>query len=244
MRIRPALALLVMLFPLLPSASEAQRLPARPRTGPARPTSMPDLPPSVAREMAYKRLPVAVESYPMVARYEADGFSGGASSWTSFGMGTRADYRVAKYLSATVDMTSAIVGGPALAQTFEVGGRLRPERGERTVYPFLDLRVGYVHAFDGRLSAIDFIDPVTGPVGPGSRYSHGFGGVAGAGIEVGVTTTLSLTTAMSVLQTRMHPYGFRSMEQRNETPYSLRSQRYTAGVRWNPVRFLNAPGRE
>jgi spore maturation protein SpmB len=234
------------MFPLLPSVSDAQRLPARPRSGPARPTSMPDLPPSVAREMSYRRLPVAVESYPLVARYEADGFAGGASSWTSFGMGTRADYRVAKYLSATVDMTSAIVGGPALAQTFEVGGRVRPERGERTIYPFLDLRVGYVHAFDGRLGAMDFIDPVTSPVGTGSRYSHGFGGVAGAGVEFGVTTTLSLTTAASVLQTRMHPYGFSGLQpqSQNNTPYSLRSQRYTIGVRWNPVRFLNAPGSE
>ena len=239
MRIRSIVAAFILVLPFLPATSDAQRIPTRTRRGPARPAPLPDLPPGVSREMSYRRLPVSVESYPLVARFVTDGFTnGGSRNWTSFGMGTRADYRVARYMSATFDMTSSIFGGPALAQTLELGTRFRPERNDRTVYPFLDFRIGYVHAFDGTLRSLDFIDPVTSPAGPGSRYSHGFATVAGGGIEYALTTTLSLTTSATRLHSRMFPYGFSGVGSENNTPYRLTSYRYALGIRWNPVRFL------
>jgi hypothetical protein len=238
MRIRSLVPVLLLALPAFASVSDAQRIPPRTRGGPARPTPLPDLPPGVSREMAYKRLPMSIETYPMVARFETDAFQGRATSWTSFGMGTRADYRVTRFMSATFDMTSSIFGGPALAQTMELGTRFRPERREHSVYPFLDLRVGYVHAFDGTLRSMDFIDPITSPAGPEARYSHGFATVAGGGLEVALTRTLSLTTGASRLHSRMRPYGYAGAQPDNRTPYSLTSYRYTVGVRWNPVRFL------
>jgi hypothetical protein len=238
MRIRSLAPALLLALPLFASVADAQRIPTRTRGGPARPAPVPDLPPGVAREMAYKRLPMSIETYPMVARFETDGFRGGATAWTSFGMGTRADYRVARFMSATFDMTSSIFGGPALAQTMELGTRFRPERQEHSIYPYLDLRIGYVHAFDGTLRSLDFIDPVTSPAGPNARYSHGFGTVAGAGMEIALTRTISLTTGASRLHSRMRPYGYGGVQPDDRVPYSLTSYRYTVGARWNPVRFL------
>ncbi|HYC53139.1 MAG TPA: hypothetical protein VEB19_18690 [Gemmatimonadaceae bacterium] len=236
---RITLAAFVLLLPLVPSTGEAQRIPSRPRGGPARPTPTPELPPGIAREMNYRRLPVSVETYPMVSRVVTSGFEGGGvRGWTSFGMGTRADYRVMKYVSATLDMTSAMFGGPALTQTLELGTRFRPERNERRLYPFVDLRIAYVHAFDGMLRGLDFVDPVTAPVGPGTSYSHGVATVAGGGLEYALTRTLSLTTSASQLHSRMHPYSLSGVQPDDRVPYRLTSYRYTLGVRWNPVRFL------
>jgi len=242
MRIRSFVPALLVAVPLLASMAEAQRLPTRTRGGPARPAPLPTLPPGVARELAYKRLPMSIETYPMIARFETDGFQGRSSSWTSFGMGTRADYRVARFMSATFDMTSSIFGGPALAQTMELGTRFRPERRDHSIYPYLDVRVGYVHAFDGTLRGLDFVDPVTSPAGPGAHYSHGFATVAGAGLEFAVTRTISLTTGASRLHSRMRPYGYGGVQPDNRTPYSLTSFRYLVGVRWNPVRLLQGTG--
>lgn len=236
MRIRAVVAMVLL---LLPAVTDAQRI-RLPRMGrgPARPAPLPPQIPTVARELAYRRLPLAVESYPLISHFESSGFAAGgaASSWTSGGMGTRADYRVTRHLSATLDMTSSFLGGPALTQTVEAGTRLRPERSERRVYPFLDVRVGYVHAYDTYFRPIAFIDDSpSAPYGPGARYSQGVGAVGGVGLEYALTRTLSLTTAASVMRTRMTAYGYRGVRPANDR-FSMTAYRYIAGLRYNPVR--------
>ena len=69
--------------------------------------------------MSYKRMNFAVETYPMVNHIISPGLTNarGDQSWTTFGMGTRVDYRLRHYLSATLDMTSSFIGGPAALQT-------------------------------------------------------------------------------------------------------------------------------
>jgi hypothetical protein len=240
MRVRALLAILVL---LLPAASSAQRLPM-PGTGRARPrpADLPPQPPAVARALAYRRLPLSVESYPLLSRIETSGFTGDgmAPSWTSFGMGTRADYRITRYLSATMDVTSSFVGGPVVMETAEIGTRLRPERNDRRVYPFLDARVGYSYAQHRFFQAFDpFASPAS--LAHGGRYSSGFGALGGAGMEVALTTRFSLTTAASVMHSRMTAYGFEGTRPTRDT-YRMISYRYTLGIRYNPVRLIRPPG--
>ncbi|MEX2179282.1 MAG: hypothetical protein WD801_11260 [Gemmatimonadaceae bacterium] len=224
---------------LLPAVSSAQRVPIPNGRGPARPAPLPPQPPAVARELSYVRLPVSVESYPMVSRFETIGFSeNGITSWTSFGMGTRADLRVTRLVSATLDMTSSVFGGPAQTQTVEIGTRLRPERNERRLYPFADVRMGYVHSYDGYFRPYDLADPYVGmSAGVGSRYSQGVGVVGGVGMEYALTRTLSLTASASTMRARMTTYRFTGAQPSSDR-YRLTSYRYIAGLRFNPVRYL------
>src|SRR5215210_7468516 len=139
MRIRAVVAIVLL---LLPAALSAQRIPrsVTGRRGPTRPAPLPPQPGPIARELAYKRSHLSVESYPLISYVQSPGFAAdGRTSWSSFGAGTRADYRVTRNISATLDMTSSFLGGPQLTETAEVGARLRPERNERRVYPFMDV---------------------------------------------------------------------------------------------------------
>lgn len=242
MRIR-AVAAIVLL--LVPAVASAQRTPLpRAGRGPARPAPLPPQAPTIARELAYKRLPLSVESYPLISFVESSGFAEGAlTRWTSAGMGTRLDYRVTRLVSATLDMTSSLFGGPARTQTVEFGTRLRPERSERRVYPFIDVRAGYAHAYDTYLRPMDYVDPYSTatPIGVGARYSQGVGAVGGGGIEVALTRMISLTTAASVMRTQMTTYGFRGARPATNS-YRMTSYRYTLGIRFNPVRVIRPPG--
>jgi hypothetical protein len=238
MKARYVVAIMLLLVPALADAQG--RLPRIGRR-PGRPAELPPQPPSVARELAYKRLPYSVESYPLISHFVATGFvaEGVTTSWTSGGLGQRADYRLARNASITVDMTSAFLGGPARTSTFEVGTRLRPERNERRLYPFVDLRVGYANAYDSFYRPGDFADPLT-PTGSvyGSRFSHGVGAIAGAGLEIALTRTLSITTAASALRARMRTSNFRSASAGTDRPYLMTSTRYALGLRWNPVKVM------
>ena len=240
MRIRAVVAIVLL---LLPAALSAQRIPrsVTGRRGPTRPAPLPPQPGPIARELAYKRSHLSVESYPMFSYVQSPGFGGdGRSSWSSsFGAGTRADYRLTRNVSATLDMTSSFLGSPELTQTAELGTRLRPERNERRVYPFLDVRLGYIAAFNRGLGAV-IDDGFGAPPSPGTigaRYSRGFGAVAGVGMEYALTRSFSLTTAGSVLRSRMTAAGFQGPEPVNPR-YSMTSFRYTLGLRYNPVRLV------
>jgi len=242
MRIRSVVAIVLL---LLPAVSDAQRvrLPRMGR-GPARPTPLPPQPAVVSRALAYKRLPLSVESYPLISHFQAAGFvaPGVVTSWTSGGVGTRLDYRVARHVSATVDMTSSFFGGPARTQTLELGTRLRPERSERRLYPFIDVRAGYVSAYDSFMRPGDFADPFAPTLGGmGSRYSQGVGGVGGVGLEYALTRMISLTTAASAMRARMTTYNFRGVAPANAS-YLMTSYRYTLGIRFNPARLMRTTG--
>jgi hypothetical protein len=237
MRIRAAIALIVL---LLPAEVSAQRLRV-PGARRPRPSELPPQAPGIAREMEYKRLRFSVESYPLVSRVQSSGFIGDgvASSWTSAGAGTRLDYRLAPNLAATMDLTSSFIGGPLVMETAEIGTRLRPDRSERRFYPFVDVRFGYAYAYHTYFRPIgDLFGSVnTQPALYGSRYSQGFGTVAGAGAEYALTRRFSLTAGASAMRNRMTAYGYDGV-QPSSTRYRMTVYRYTAGIRYNPVRLI------
>jgi hypothetical protein len=237
MRVRAVVAIGVL---LLPAAAGAQRLPL-PRIGgkhPGQPVPLSPQPAAITRAIAYRRLNLSVETYPLISRIDASGgMSGGrASSWTSFGAGTRASYRLTPHVAATMDLTSSLFGGPMTVQTAEIGTRLGPERSERRLYPFVDLRVGYVSSYDAGLGS--FVDnSYYAPIGAdGVRYSHGFGGIAGVGMEYALTYTFSLTGGASLLRSHMTSRDFNGT---SAVPsFALTSHRLMLGLRYNPVRMV------
>lgn len=242
-------ALVAIALILLPGELLAQRIrPPRvvdPTGGPVGPVALPPQAPTIVREMSYRRLRLSVESYPLVSYIEAPGFAANSpiSSWTTLGAGTRMDYRVTRNLSATLDFTSSVVGGPANTQTVELGTRLRPERSERRIYPFVDLRAGYVQSYNTHNWPNDIYgNPAGFPSAQSTRFSQGFGGVAGAGFEVDLARSWSLTSGLSVFRSRLSAFGGGIAA----TPvgghhYWMTAFRSAIGLRYNPVRRIDLP---
>jgi hypothetical protein len=243
MRIRAVVAASVLLLPL-PAAAGAQRipLPVIGRRAP-RPADLPPQPGAITREESYRRWRLSTETYPLVTYAQAPGLSGvrAMSSWASFGIGQRADYLLTRNFSATLDMTSSFIGGPAITNTAEVGTRVHPEWAEHKLYPFVDLRVAYVTTYDRGLSGYDdpFAYNVNNPNGYAVRYARGFGWVGGGGVEYALTPRWSLTSALAVLDTRLSPRDFTTS---GVVPSGIQmtSVRFTAGIRYNPVRIIRA----
>ena len=239
MRLYKVLALVA----LLPAGLSAQRIPIPVITrGPAWPADLPPQPAPLARELAYRRLRLSVETYPLISYFQTPGFSGDRilSSWTSFGMGTRLDYRLTRYASATMDVTSTFLGGPAITQTVEVGTRLGPQRSEQKWYPFADVRAGYIAAYSRTLGPIDNGFGEFSPGFYGSRYSHGLGAIGGAGVDYALTRSWFLTTGASVMRSYMVARDFQ-LDQSVDRTFGLTAYRYTLGVKYNPVRYIPAP---
>jgi hypothetical protein len=226
---------------LIPAELTAQRLPlpGTGRRGPARPAPLPPQPEPIARPLAYKRLRLSVESYPLISYVRSPGVAGGpVVDWTSFGTGTRADYRLTRHVSATMDLTSSFAGGPVNVHTAELGIRVGRERAERTLYTFADVRVGYVRSHGRSFDAIGepFGSPTTDGV-DAFRYSDGFGAVGGVGMEYALTRRFSLTTAASLMQNRMTTRTLVGA-QPSERSYGMTLYRYMVGIRYNPVRVI------
>ncbi len=229
-------ALVATVLLLLPGALEAQRMPRG--AGARRPPRAAPLPPQpavVARAVAFQRSRVSYETYPLISYLQTPLIGNLRSKQgLSLGAGSRVDYRVTRYVSATMDLTSSsILSGGTL--TAEFGTRIRPERTERRFFPFVDLRLGYIRAYESLLLPGDFIDD--GQPGTGARYSDGFGGVAGVGMETALTRRFSLTTGASVLRGRMTAYDIRGTAP-NTGAFPLTSYRLALGLRYNPVRFI------
>jgi hypothetical protein len=241
MRIRAAVALVLVLLPAVASAQRL-RLPGR---RPGGPTELPPQAPVVAREQKFVRLPIASETYQIISYFDSPGLTAGApfSTWTSLGLGQRFDYRVARHLSATLDITSAMFGGPALTQTAELGMRLRRERSEHRFYPFLDLRYGYLYAINSRARMLDFAPGSDAQTyGFAGGYNDGFGAIGGAGMEIALTNQLSVTTLASAVRAHMTAHDFQSSNPSATPNFPMTAYRYTIGIRWNPVRYFSAPG--
>lgn len=233
MRTRNLVAIVLL---LAPAALSAQRIPLPVgRRGPGHPEPLPPQPTPIAQQLAYTRSHLSIESYPMVSFIRSPGLGGPgrAGSWASIGAGTHADYRLTRFMAGTVDLTSTFYGGPVVTETAEVGTRFSSARGESRWYPFLDLRLGYIATRPnfGTLADV-YVDPST-QVYYG-RYAHGFGGVAGGGVEYALTRMFSLTTSVSALRTNltMSDYQDPSVSGRR---FGLTSLRYTIGLRFNPV---------
>ena len=227
---------LIVIASLLPATMTAQRRPV-PGTGqppiydPAPPSRQPE---PIARVVAYQRSRISVESYPLLGYVRTSGFTGSPTSqWTTLGTGVRGDYRVASLVSATVDLTSSLAGGPVSVTTAELGTRIRAERSERRVDPFVDLRVGYVETSNGLFRFGYENTTGSAPL----MYSQGWGGMVGAGAEYGLTQTFSLTSALMATHSRMTAQRIQSGFV--GTPaYALTTVRLTLGVRYNPVRAI------
>jgi hypothetical protein len=219
----------------LPSIASAQ-LPA-PRVGgghPTEPVPLGTQPEVITRSLALVRSRYSVEAYPLFSRVEASAPDSRlpATRWTSFGTGARLDWRHSDYLSWTIDLTASYVDGSALAQTAEIGTRIRPENWNSRVRPFADLRVGFEHingSNDGFVTEREV------------RYGRGFGALAGAGVEYFLTNTTALTTAMSAMRSSMSAYNFNGLSAPTpESSYRMTSYRLTVGLKYNPVRYLTS----
>jgi hypothetical protein len=240
MRARTVLAIVLLLAPVVDLG--AQRLPRIRGRGVPRAAELPPGPPSVQRELAYKRSRMAFESYPFVSHSIASGFiaQGVVTSWTSFGMGTRAEYRVNPRAALTLDVTQSLVGGPALTETAEIGTRLRPRGNDRRFYPFIDFRLGYMHAYDTYFRPVEGDFGFPQPFGPGSRYTQGVGAVGGVGGEYGLNSSWSLVTSVSAMRNRMSTYSFDGAPMSTNS-YRMTSYRYLLGVRYNRTRMVIPP---
>lgn len=243
MRIRAVVAIVSLVLPATLSAQRIPlpRIPTRRAPGPA---ELPPQPAQIATELAYRRWRLSVESYPVVSYVQSPGISPtrAFSSWTSFGMGTRANYLLNRHVSATLDLTSSFLGGPAVTNTAELGTRIHPEWAEHKLLPFVDLRAGFVSTYDRRLGSYD--DPYPYTTLPGSaavRYSTGFGAIGGAGVEYAFTSSWTLTTEASVLRSRMNAEGFDFNQTNAPGSFPLTSVRYTIGLRYNPLRVYRRP---
>jgi hypothetical protein len=157
------------------------------------------------------------------------------SSWSTAGLGARVDYRVNPNVSATLDVTSSFVGGPATTETAELGIRLRPDASESRARPFVDLRVGYAHSYSNFDRSNDRQHSY------GNRYSHGVGAAAGVGFEAPLTRTLALTTSASVMRMQLSGYRYENGRPARGS-YPMTAYRLNAGIKYNPVRrVMNMP---
>lgn len=242
MRASSVVVIACLLFPVVLSAQAMPPTGPR-RRGPLGPAPLPPQPGSIATQLAYKRSHLTIETYPLLSRVDAPDFmpDGSVSAWTTFGTGTRADYRLTRYLSATLDVTSSFLGGPASVETAELGTRFHPLRSDRRVYPFADVRIGYISSYTRNPGSL--LDAVSGygAGASGSRYSQGFGGVAGVGIEYALSRSFSLTTGGSVLRNRMTARGLQPIQAERRS-YDMTWYRYTLGVSYNPVRVIRPQG--
>lgn len=223
----------------LPSVASAQRLP-RPRVG-RRPTPEPAaLPPQaepVAKALAYKRSRWSAEGYMLVSRFQVPEPTGGVTAYTSVGSGTHADYRYTDHWSASIDLTASLIGSPTRAETAELGTRYSPLSWDQPLRPFFDVRAGYMHMFDP-FSFASFGDPAAPGAGSASRYTRGFGAVTGGGFEYSLTRSLALTSAVSVMRSRMSTYRITPGTIPNGTTFWMTTVRYTLGLKFSPTRSL------
>jgi len=161
--------------------------------------------------------------------------------FTSAGAGTRADYRYSDSFSATMDLTASFLGSPTVMGTAEVGTRFSPVSWAEQLRPFFDVRAAYMHMFD----EFPIPEPSAALGGleqqlDGGRYSRGFGGVTGAGLEFSLTRTIAFTTELSGMRSRMTMYRMSpAVNIPNGTTYWMTSFRYTFGLKYNPGRTLH-----
>lgn len=230
---------------LVPSISDAQVRAPIPGTGrrPTEPVPLGPQPAVVARALNYTRSRYSVEAYPLISRVIAPGFTSGSpsSAWTNVGSGTRLDWRLTRYVSWTLDLTSTFLGGPANTQTAELGLRIHEQNWDRRLRPFADVRFGYEHASESYAQSDGLGIGPASPLAGTSRYSRGFGAVAGVGAEYSLTNTFALTTGLSAMQSNMVAYSANgvSVPTRGDD-FRMTTYRLAVGVRYNPVHMLRS----
>ena len=137
MRIRS----LVTIALVLPSLVSAQRRMGG-RIGGGRPAPPAALPPTagtIAREMSYVPRPYSVESYMFVSYMQQPmARTNALTGYGTMNAGTRLDYRINDYFSATGDMTSSLFYTGVQNGTVELGTRFLPagRTSEARLIPF------------------------------------------------------------------------------------------------------------
>jgi hypothetical protein len=243
MRIR---TLLIVAAIALPAGSNAQvrRLPPKPGQTTPQPAPLPPEAPAVGKALAYKRSNWTVEAYSLISTVQVP-TGNGTSSYTTYGAGTRGDYRLSNQFSATMDLTVSPLGGGAITETGEAGLRFAPlawDEEARGVRPFVGARVGYMHMYDTFSSTLAEAAARTSSSQQfveSGRYSRGFGTIIGAGAEMFVTQTLGVTTELSMMKNRMTAYHLTNAAALPVSgSYNMTSVRLAIGFKYNAVHAL------
>ena len=240
MRIR-TLALFALLA--LPAGSSAQLI-RPPRTGrggtTVQPTPLPPEAAPVSRALAYRRSRWSTEGYSLINSLVLPTIGGGSTRTTTYGAGTRAAYRYSDQFSATIDLTASMPGGLTTSQTAEAGTRFSPLGWDHSLRPFVDVRAAYMNLLDTFTGTLGSVGAANQQYVNGSRYSRGFGGLGGTGLEYSLTNSLAIATEISALQTRMTTYRvISSGDIPRGSTYWMTSYRLSLGLRFNPVRAIH-----
>jgi hypothetical protein len=246
MRIRTVVLVAMIAVPL-PTAAHAQRIPpGGTKRTPADPAELPKTIDPVLRAQAnqyhYVQSHFTFDVYPLISRVQTDGLArnGLSSGWTTLGTGTSLAYRMAPFVSATLDATATALGGPADVTTAELGLRIHSRQTDGRFYPFLDFRAGYVATTvnDPRYTAAAIAG---GGTTWGERYSNGWAGAIGAGARYELYRSWYVMTGASLLGTHMSARGIDGFDNAYRG-YSLTMLRYSIGVSYNPTRRIKIPG--
>jgi hypothetical protein len=229
----------------MPMALSAQigRLPRPSQRQPGEAGQPPEIP-VVAKELSLKRSRWALEAYSLISAFQVPSSSGGgATSYTSFGTGTRGDYRLNDRFSATMDMTVSALGSPTMSETVEAGTRFTPGTWNadfRGIQPFFDLRAAYLHMYDTFATTGQVVAGTTNQAANGQRYSHGLGAVLGAGAAFPVTNTLAVTGEVTGMRSHMTTYRINGLANvPSGSSYPMTTFRFALGFKYNPVSALN-----
>jgi hypothetical protein len=245
MRTRAVAAAALLSLLALPLALPGQVHPRIPRRGTPSPQSPPEptIEP-VARVLDFHRSRWSAESDMLASSILLPSSNGGVTRYATLGSGVHSDYRVTDRFSGTADVTFSPFGGTALATTAEVGGRYRASNLESEIRPFVDLRAAYLRMYDSYSAPLEAATVGAGGVpteyATNARYSRGFGGIGGAGMEFSVSRTMALTTEIAALRSRLTTYHSAGPAQIPAgASLWMTTVRYAVGFRYNPGSFLH-----
>jgi hypothetical protein len=204
---------------------------------------LPPQAPIVNQALSYHRSRWSAEGYTLISSITTVDPNGGNTQTNAFGTGTRADYRLTDYWSATADFTAAFLGGSTTAETAEIGTRFRPLPYSANVRPYLDIRGGYTHVHDSFYLPTSGTGPLGGPGLENSeigRYARGVGAIVGTGFDYTLTSSLALSTEFTAGRHRMDAYHITGlMPLPNRNAYWMNVYRFTVGLRYNAVSALH-----
>lgn len=227
----------------LPSVLTAQIRVTRPGRTPEQPTTLPPEIPPVARSLSIQRSRWTAEAYTMFSAVQVP-TGNGVSSYTTFGAGTRADYRFTDRWSATMDLTASALGSPAVTETAEAGTRFSPmtwSEDYRGIRPYFDVRAAYMHSYDTFASPAAVVSGQAGGQNlETGRYSRGFGGVFGTGADLPITSRWAISTEISGLRNRMSTYRLTNVSSLPiNNSYWMTTFRFAVGIKYNAIRSLS-----
>lgn len=241
MRVR---LLVVAAIAALPLTVGAQVLPRLPKRGLPVPESPPEPTPTpVTQALDYQRSRWSSDAYMMASSIMVPSATGGVTRYSTLGTGVHSDYRVTDTFTGTADITLSPFGGTAMTTTVEAGGRYRPGDLDDEVRPFVDVRGAFVRMYDSYTAAIEGSGSVGIPeeTATNARYSRGFGGIGGAGLEFAVSPTLAMTTEVAAFRGRLTTYSTNGPANLpTGTSYWMTTMRYMLGFRYNPGHFTHS----